>query len=191
MERFIRSCGWAEDYELISYVLMSTYEASPFCEKYVLEALCVMDREDLAIQRMLERYDGMLHDEYDTLWEQFTDDIGTVNHGWTAAPLYILSKYVAGIRATEPGFEEYEIAPADVLDSFDCSVYTPKGNLTVSLNKNDEQTVISITAIDSEGIVRIPASMGTEISVTGGNYELLGENAVQIIEAAEYTITVK
>ena len=180
-----------EDYELISYVLMSTYEASPFCEKYVLEALCVMDREDLAIQRMLERYDGMLHDEYDTLWEQFTDDIGTVNHGWTAAPLYILSKYVAGIRPTEPGFEEYEIAPADVLDSFDCSVYTPKGNLTVSLNKNDEQTVISITAIDSEGIVRIPASMGTEISVTGGNYELLGENAVQIIEAAEYTITVK
>ena len=51
--------------------------------------------------------------------------------------------------------------------------------------------MISITAIDSEGIVRIPASMGTEISVTGGNYELLGENAVQIIEAAEYTITVK
>ena len=98
---------------------------------------------------------------------------------------------MAGIRPTEPGFEEYEIAPADVLDSFDCSVYTPKGNLTVSLNKNDEQTVISITAIDSEGVVRIPASMGTEISVTGGNYELLGENAVQIIEAAEYTITVK
>lgn len=179
-----------EDYELITMVLSNIYEASPFCEKYVLEALCVMGREDLALTRMLDRYDGMLSDEYDTLWEQYTDDIGTINHGWTAAPLYILSKYVAGIAPTEPGFAKYEIAPADVLDSFECTVYTPKGNISVSLNKSDGKTVITVHAINGEGIIRIPLTLGTEITVTGGGYELLEGNVIRITEEAEYTITV-
>ena len=178
-----------EDYDLISMVLSNIYEASPFCEKYVLEALCVMGKEDLALKRMLDRYDGMLKDEYDTLWEQFADDIGTINHGWTAAPMYILSKYVAGIAPTEAGFAKYEIAPADVLDSVECTVYTPKGNISVSLNKTEGKTVITVKAIDSEGIVRLPQSMGTRITVTGGAYELLADGSIKLTEAAEYTIT--
>ena len=180
-----------EDYELISMVLSGVYEASPFCEKYVLEALCVMGREDLAIQRMLSRYDGMLHDEYDTLWEQFTDDIGTINHGWTAAPMYILSKYVAGVAPTKAGFAAYEIAPADVLDSFTCTVDTPKGLITVSLSRTEGVTTLTIQAIDGEGIVKLPASFGTEITVSGGAYELLEDGTIKLSEAAEYTITVK
>ena len=181
-----------EDYELICDVIMSTYQASPFCEKYVLEALCVMGREDLALRRILDRYDGMLHDGYDTLWEKFdASSVGTVNHGWSAAPLYILSKYVAGINPTGAGFEQYEIAPADVLDSFTCTAYTPKGDITVSLSRNGGETVITINAIGSEGTVRIPATMGTDISVTGGGYELGENNTVVITDAAEYTITVR
>ena len=178
-----------EDYDLISMVLSNIYEASPFCEKYVLEALCVMGKEDLALKRMLDRYDCMLKDEYDTLWEQFTDDIGTINHGWTAAPMYILSKYVAGIAPTEAGFTKYEIAPADVLDSVECTVYTPKGNISVSLNKTEGKTVMTVKAIDSEGIVRRPQSIGTQITVTGGAYELLEDGSIKLTEAAEYTIT--
>ena len=84
-----------EDYALITDVVMSTCEASPFIEKYVLEALCVMGRTDLALQRMRDRYAPMLQDGYDTLWETFDGETGTVNHGWTAAPLYILSKSTA------------------------------------------------------------------------------------------------
>ena len=121
-----------EDYSQITEVLANTYEASPFCEKYVLEALCLMDREDLALQRILARYAPMLTDEYDTLWEKFTEDRGTVNHGWTAAPLYILSKYVAGVQPTAAGFESYQIVPSDALDSYSCTVWTPKGNITVT-----------------------------------------------------------
>ena len=115
-----------KDWPLITDVIMSTYQASPFSEKYVLEALCVMGRIDLALQRMRDRYAPMLKDEYDTLWETFDGETGTVNHGWTAAPLYILSKYAAGIRPTQAGFEAYEIAPGNELDSFHCTVWTPK-----------------------------------------------------------------
>ena len=180
-----------EDYELISMVLSNVYEASPFCEKYVLEALCVMGKEDLALQRMLNRYDGMLQDEYDTLWEQFNDDTGTINHGWTAAPLYILSKYVAGIAPTEAGFAKYEIAPADVLDSFRCTVDTPKGTITVTVTKAEEITTLTVAAIDAEGIVKIPKTMGTDVNVEGGAYEVLEDGSVKLTEAANYTITVK
>lgn len=180
-----------EDYELICRVIMSTYEASPFCEKYVLEALCVMGREDLAIQRILDRYDGMLHDEYDTLWEQYSDTIGTFNHGWTAAPLYILSKYVAGIVPTEAGFEAYEITPADVLDSFTCSVDTPKGLITVGLTKADGTVTLTVNAIAAAGIVKLPESFGSEVTVTGGAHEMLSDGSIRLTEAAQYLITVK
>ena len=120
-----------DDYPQIIEVLANTYEASPFCEKYVLEALCLMDREDIAMQRILDRYAPMLTDEYDTLWEKFSEDRGTVNHGWTAAPLYILSRYVAGVQPTAPGYESYTVTPSDALDSYTCTVWTPRGNITV------------------------------------------------------------
>ena len=120
-----------EDYPQIIEVLANTYEASPFCEKYVLEALCLMSREDLAVQRILDRYTPMLTDEYDTLWEKFSEDRGTVNHGWTAAPLYILSKYIAGVQPTAPGYETYTVKPSEALDTYNCTVWTPRGNITV------------------------------------------------------------
>ena len=150
------------DYDLICNVVMSTYEASPFCEKYVLEALCVMGRTDLAVQRMLERYSGMLEDEYDTLWEKFTEPIGTFNHGWSAAPMYILSKYVAGIQPTSGGYETYCIAPSTVLECFSCTAYTPKGLITVEKDGDS----LTITAVSGGTLVlpsgeKIPLEEGT------------------------------
>lgn len=158
------------DYEQICAVLTSTCEASPFTEKYVLEALCVMGRVDLAVQRMLERYDPMLHDEWDTLWEQFNDNVGTYNHGWSAAPLYILSKYVVGVRPTAPGFARYELVLTELLDEYACSVYTPRGELRVEKTGD----TVTLTAIDGEGTVILP------------NCETLS-----ITEAGTYTISLK
>lgn len=150
------------DYDLICDVVMSTYEASPFCEKYVLEALCVMDRTDLAVQRMMDRYSGMLEDEYDTLWEKFSEPIGTFNHGWSAAPMYILSKYVAGIQPTSGGYETYCIAPSTVLERFSCAAYTPKGVITVEKDGSE----LTITAVSGGTLVlpggeKIPLEEGT------------------------------
>lgn len=179
-----------EDYALISDVIMSTYQASPFIEKYVLEALCVMGRTDLALQRMRDRYAPMLSDEYDTLWETFDGETGTVNHGWTAAPLYILSKYAAGVRPTEAGFEKYEIAPCGALDSFDCAVWTPKGEIGVKLETTAEGRTITVNAIDAVGTVIVPESMGMDITVTGGDCSVDG-GRVTIARAGEYVITIR
>lgn len=156
-----------EDYELITGVIMSTFEASPYTEKYVLEALCVMGHEDLAIERMLSRYDPMLHDEWDTLWEQFNDTVGTYNHGWTAAPLYILSKYVAGVRPTAPGFASYEIVPSDALESYDCTVWTPKGEIRVVKDGGS----LHVTAV-SGGTLVLPDGDRVELTEGENDFEM-------------------
>ncbi len=178
-----------EDWPLIIDVIMSTYQASPFIEKYVLEALCVMGRTDLALQRMRDRYAPMLNDEYDTLWETFDGETGTVNHGWTAAPLYILSKYATGVRPTQAGFEAYEIAPSDALDSFHCTVWTPKGEITVELGTTAAEKTLTVTTIDVAGTIIVPEGMGTDITVSGGDYEMDG-NRISVDRAGEYVITI-
>lgn len=178
-----------KDWPLITDVIMSTYQASPFIEKYVLEALCVMGRIDLALQRMRDRYAPMLNDEYDTLWETFDGETGTVNHGWTAAPLYILSKYAAGIRPTQAGFEAYEIAPGNELDSFHCTVWTPKGKITAELETAAAEKTLTVTAIDAAGTIIVPEGMGTDFIVSGGDYEIDG-NRISVAQAGKYVITI-
>lgn len=178
-----------EDWPLITDVIMSTYQASPFIEKYVLEALCAMGRVDLALQRMRDRYAPMLKDEYDTLWETFDGETGTVNHGWTAAPLYILSKYAAGIRPTQAGFEAYEIAPGNALDSFHCTVWTPKGEITAELETAAAEKTLTVTAIDAAGTIIVPEDMGTDFIVSGGDYEIDG-NRISVAQAGKYVITI-
>ncbi len=180
--------GLAEeaDYDLIAQVIATTYEASPFCEKYVLEAACVMGRTDVALKRMRERYDGMLHDQYDTLWEYMDSLDGTINHGWTAAPIYILSKYIAGVRPTSAGYETYEIAPSGDLDDFTCHVWTVKGDLTVSVETTGRGRTITVEAIDGVGTVVIPAIYGSEITAPDG--ATVEGNTVTLPGAGTYTI---
>ena len=154
-----------QDYEQIINVLTTTYEASPFTEKYLLEALCVMGREDLAMERIKLRYAPMLTDKWDTLWELYNDDTGTYNHGWNAGPLYILSKYVAGVRPTEPGWKSYEIAPSTALANYSCTVWTPNGNITVEKAGN----ALTIMAINGNGTVVLPNGQ-TETITAAGTY---------------------
>ena len=154
-----------QDYEQIINVLTTTYEASPFTEKYLLEALCVMRREDLAMERIKLRYAPMLTDKWDTLWELYNDDTGTYNHGWNAGPLYILSKYVAGVRPTEPGWKSYEIAPSTALANYSCTVWTPNGNITVEKTGN----ALTIMAINGNGTVVLPNGQ-TETITAAGTY---------------------
>lgn len=153
----------ARDYDAIADVLTSTYEASPFTEKFLLEALCRMGRTDLALERIRVRYAPMLTDEWDTLWELFNDETGTYNHGWSAAPLYILSAYAAGVRPTAPGWASYEIAPTDALESFSCTVWTPKGSITVEKDGDN----LTVTVPFGGGTVILPDGTAETLDAEG------------------------
>ena len=182
------------DYETIINVLTNTREASPFCEKYVLEALCKMGRIDLAKERMLLRYDAMIKDNKDTLYEKFDITDGTFNHAWTSGPIYIINRYIAGLKPTKPGFEEYSLSLTNLLDSFKCSNYTVKGNIDIELTNQDGVKTLTVKSIDAQGEISIPSSLGNDVSISGGNYKMREENSSKIVtinEAKTYIITIK
>ena len=83
------------------------------------------------------------------------------------------------------------ICSARVLDSFSCSVDTPKGIITVSLTKADGTVTLTVNAVTAEGIVKLPDSFGAEVSVNGGTYEILSDGSIRLTEGTQYTITVK
>ncbi len=127
-----------EKYGALTAVLTETRNASPYMEYYVLEALCQMERYDAATDRMLQRYDGMIREDYSTLWEHWYKLEGTLNHAWSGGPLVVMSKYFAGIRPIKAGYDAFVIKPQmTVSDQLHCVVPTVKGYIRLSASKTD------------------------------------------------------
>lgn len=97
-------------YEAIQAELAQSFHASPYIEKYILEALFLMDQPDLALQRMQKRYQEMVDSETSTVWELFSR-AGTLNHAWTGGPLELLARYSAGVVPTSPGYDTMMVKP--------------------------------------------------------------------------------
>lgn len=147
-----------DKYPAIKKVLEEQEFASPYMEKYVLEALCVMGEEEASLQRMKKRYTVMVDAPYTTLWEFWkTGGMGTYNHGWNA-PNTILSQYIAGISVVDPAWETYHVKPQlGRLNSLQVRVPSVKGDIDVDINKSDK--TFSIHLLSPEGttaIVGIP-----------------------------------
>ncbi|HHT67154.1 MAG TPA: hypothetical protein GX010_02895 [Erysipelotrichaceae bacterium] len=189
--------GLAEpsDYETIINVLTSTFQASPFIEKYVIEALCYMGRIDLAMERMLNRYDEMIKDSKDTLYEKFDISDGTFNHAWSSGPCYIVGKYIIGLKPLKAGYEEFALDLTNLLTSYKSQTYTIKGNIGLNFSSDDDGSkTLKISSIAAKGYVSIPHVLGDNISVEGGNYTLQNSDnktIVQITQNKEYIITIR
>ncbi len=105
-----------ELYPVIRSFFSEWYHASPYMEKYVLEALCTMGYYQDALNRMKLRYRAMIESPLTTLWEGWGIGSegfggGTYNHAWSGGPLTILSQYIAGIETVEPAFRTFRVAP--------------------------------------------------------------------------------
>lgn len=92
------------------------YHASPYMEKYVLQALCQMGCHQDAMDRMRLRYKDMTDSPLTTLWEGWGIGNegfggGSYNHAWSGGPLTILSQYIAGIETVEPAFSVFSVCP--------------------------------------------------------------------------------
>lgn len=177
-------------YDEILNVLTTTYGASPYMEKFVEEALCLMGEYDACLTRMLTRYQPMIDDKDSTLWELWEKDAGTINHGWTGGSLTVLSKYFGGISPESAGYGSYSIRLTDEFSSLSMSVVTPEGTLSYSMEREQDGTVtIIVEAIDAEGSLYIPASWGT---VAAGSATVTKDGDFNVVALAKgsYTITV-
>jgi len=131
----------SEKYAAIKQVLETEFHASPYMEKYIMEAFFVMGDATGGLARMKKRYTMMVNSPLSTLWEGWGIGSagyggGSYNHGWSGGPLTLLSQYVAGVVPEKPAFAQFSIRPQPGnLTDVHCIVPTLKGSITVELKK--------------------------------------------------------
>jgi len=130
--------------EKIIELLKTTYFATPYMEYYILEGMCKKGYCNEAVERIIERYDGLINNENSTLWEDF-HILGTRNHAWSGGPLTILYRYVAGIYPLEPGMKFISIMPSKTkLNRIDACMEISDGILEVSIRYEEKWFMISV-----------------------------------------------
>lgn len=165
-------------WEAIGKVLENNMNCGPYFERWVLEALCIMNKPDRALLRMYNRYKLQIQSGFTTLWEYMersfedtppnstdSDEYLSLNHAWNA-PNLILSKFIAGIAPETPGWSTYHVLPQEAfLTSVKVKVPTTKGMIQVGIQKNEKQYKIGLTSpLLTSAIVGIPKASFTTIS---------------------------
>ena len=152
-------------YPDIVKLLDTEYNASPYMEKYVLEALFIMGQPQRAIDRMHRRYAKMLgYKDYTTLFEGWGIGAegfggGTLNHAWSGGPLTLMCQKICGIEPTSPGFKTFKISPQlGKLKRASTSIETNYGTISVSLVKKGSRIAADIT---------VPQGTTAQITVKG------------------------
>jgi hypothetical protein len=130
-------------YPAITKFLQTNMHASPYMEKYVLEAFFLMGEPEAGIERMLGRYASMIDCPETTLWENFarpgSDEpgSGTYNHAWSGGPLTMMHQYIAGIEPTAPGFKRFSVKPQlGPLKLVETTVPTPHGKIQLVVTRD-------------------------------------------------------
>ena len=106
-----------DKYPQISQVLKDSEHASPYFEKYVMEALFRIGEGTYAMERTRKRFDAMVnHPEYTTLfegWEIGSEKYGggTTNHAWSGGTITVIASELCGIKPVEGGFKQFEVRP--------------------------------------------------------------------------------
>jgi len=165
-----------EQYATVLSVLRDTKNSSPYMEYYVLEALCKMGEYEAARDRIKDRYQDMVNEDYSTLWEFWNSWQGTMNHAWSGGPLVIMSKHFAGIAPLEEGYEKVRIEPQYTLsDSMSCTVPSVKGLITLDYEKNADNYVIDLVLPQGmKAVLYVPAdavvSINSELYYQNGAY---------------------
>jgi len=165
-----------DKYQAIRQVLATEEHASPYMEKYVLEALYLMDDPDAAVARMKKRFGRMAdHPTLTTLWEGWGLGSegyggGTANHAWSGGALTLLSQYAAGIAPLEPGFRTFTVRPRlGPLRQVRATVDSFAGPISVDIRREAEQLRMVLTVPPAtEARVLLPlADCGRSIAVNG------------------------
>ncbi len=152
-------------YDTIYDVLKTEEHASPYMEKYVMEALFVLGHGDYALERERKRYDFMVnHPDHDTLFENWNVGVdgdwrcGSINHAWSGGPLAVFPTRMLGIVPLEPGWKRFSVRP-DPFVFEQCSLSFPTVAGTVAVSVDRKAGVLEVTVPDeSEAEVLLPKS---------------------------------
>ncbi len=164
-----------EMYSAIFEVLKTQEYASPYMEKYVIEALFIMGQEQYGIERLKRRFAEMVNDpDRTTLYEGWGIGSngyggGTTNHAWSGGGLTILSQYVCGVAPVAAGFKVFQVLPQPAGLKFAKTIVPSlKGDIAVAFNNEPEKFELNIKVPSStSAIVGIPRKNVTTILYEG------------------------
>jgi len=131
-----------EQYAALREVFARHQNASPYMEKYVIEALYQINAPDDAMRRMKARWKDQIEGWTTTLWEGWGigDEKfggGTYNHAWSGGALTVLSQYAAGVAPEEPAYRKYHVMPClGGLQTIQSEVPTPNGNIKLDIEQD-------------------------------------------------------
>ncbi len=139
-------------YEAIGRTLCAQRHASPYMEKYVMEALFSMGRGREAMKRTAERFADMVDDpDCTTLfvgWGVGEKGFGggTTNHAWSGGALTVIAGELCGIRPLEAGYAVAGIEPDPAsLRDVEIRVPTVRGVVEQRMTVRDEQLTLDVT----------------------------------------------
>lgn len=142
-----------DKYDSLFEVFKKEEHASPYMEKYVMEALFAIGHGDYALERTRRRYDFIVnHPDHDTLFENWNVgvdgdwDCGSVNHAWSGGPLAVFPTKMFGVYPLEAGWKRFSVS----LDKFifdDCSLSFPTviGTVKVAFKRSGEKARLTVT----------------------------------------------
>jgi len=154
-----------EKWDKIAILLSTNKMASIYFEKYVLEALYIAGKSDIAYNRLKTRYKNEIKSDYSTMPENFGENS---NHGWGGAPLLIASKYIAGIAPITPGYKQFSIKPQlGNLNYLFTTVPTVNGNITLEIKRENRRSTFKVNVpIGTSAEIKIPSDIILKVSVS-------------------------
>ena len=140
-----------DKYPQIIEFLKKTEHASPYFEKYVMEALFKMGEGEYAMERCSRRFGEMVnHPDYTTLfegWEIGSSKYGggTTNHAWSGGAITVIGAELCGIKPIEPGYKKFEVRPQPAgLSEITLAFPTVRGEVSYSHKVDGEDIKLTV-----------------------------------------------
>lgn len=149
--------------------------ASPYMEKYVLEALVKTGHGHYALERFKKRFGPMIDDPvYTSLfesWEVGGYGGGSTNHAWSGGMLTVIAENICGVRPLVPGWKKFEVCPQPVIPECDILIPSVAGKIRSSFKDTADSFILNISIPKgTEAVVKLPGDY-SEILVNNKAYE--------------------
>ena len=123
---------------------------TPYFEFFELDAMCAIGDYPYMTDMLHSYWGGMLDQGATTFWEEYFPEKSRVEnyamygqpydkslcHAWGASPIYLIGKYVLGVRPTSPAYATYEVKPNLMcFGSFEGKVPALNGTISVKMDK--------------------------------------------------------
>ena len=154
--------------ENLAHTRKGNQTISPLMCGYEAEARFSAGEHESALELIRRCWGTMIQKGAGTFWEFAPNDAKgrwiIPSHAWSAAPTYLLSAYVLGIRPEKPGYEEMLFEPSDELETFEGVVPTKKGYVAAKCVTEQNKKIYTIV-IPKAVKLHVNVPEGAEVNI--------------------------